>query len=93
MGALLNLWGRKRHSAPPVEGVLPVLDPATLLQPHRPQLAAIRQLVGVPRAHWEAFYATVFEAYDGIAVAHGVDEAGRQRLFADNAASFYRLDP
>lgn len=47
MGALLNLWGRKRPPAPPVEGALPVLDPATLLQPHRPQLAAIRQLVGV----------------------------------------------
>lgn len=65
MGALLNLWGRKRSPAPPVEGVLPVLDPATLLQPHHPQLAAIRQLVGVPRAHWETFYATGFEAYAG----------------------------
>lgn len=65
MGALLNLWGRKRQSGPPVEGALPVLDSATLLHPHRPQLAAIRQLVGVPRAHWEAFYATVFDAYAG----------------------------
>lgn len=65
MGALLSLWGRKRQSGPPVEGALPVLDSATLLHPHRPQLAAIRQLVGVPRAHWEAFYATVFEAYAG----------------------------
>lgn len=65
MGALLNLWGRKHHPNPPVEGTLPVLDPATLLNPHRLQLAAIRQLVGVPRAHWEAFYATAFEAYAG----------------------------
>lgn len=65
MGALLNLWGRKRQPGPPVEGMLPVLDSATLLHPHRPQLAAIRQLVGVPHAHWETFYATVFAAYAG----------------------------
>jgi len=32
MGALLNIWGRKHPPAPPVEGALPVLDPATLLQ-------------------------------------------------------------
>ncbi len=63
MSALLNLLGRKRQSTPPVEGTLPVLDSATLLHPHRPQLAAIRQLVGVPCAHWDVFYATVFEAY------------------------------
>lgn len=65
MGALLSLWGRKRHVDPPVEGTLPVLDADTLLQPHHTQLAAIRQLVGVPRAHWEVFYASVFEAYAG----------------------------
>ncbi|HEC17125.1 MAG TPA: hypothetical protein ENI99_11230, partial [Sedimenticola sp.] len=65
MGALLSLWGRRRHVDPPVEGALPVLDAGTLLRPHRSQLATIRQLVGVPRAHWEAFYATVFEAYAG----------------------------
>ncbi len=65
MGALLSLWGGRRHVDPPVEGALPVLDAGALLRPHRSQLAAIRQLVGVPRAHWEAFYATVFEAYAG----------------------------
>ena len=65
MGALLSLWGRKRQPEPPVEGALPVLDTDTLLQPHRSQLAAIRQLVGVPRAHWETFYARIFEAYAG----------------------------
>lgn len=65
MGALLNFWGRKHHTDPPAEGTLPALDPVALLQPHRLQLAAIRQLVGVPRSHWEAFYATVFEAYAG----------------------------
>ncbi|WP_050798789.1 MobH family relaxase [endosymbiont of Riftia pachyptila] len=65
MGALLSLWSRRRHLDPPVEGALPVLDAGTLLRPHRSQLAAIRQLVGVPRAHWKAFYATVFEAYAG----------------------------
>ena len=65
MGALLSLWGRRRHVDPPVEGTLPVLDAGALLRPHRSQLATIRQLVGVPRAHWEAFYATVFEAYAG----------------------------
>lgn len=63
MGAPLNLWGRSRASEPPVEGRLPVLDAAALLRPHRHQLATIQQLVGVPRAHWEAFYATLFEAY------------------------------
>lgn len=65
MGALLSLWAGRRHADPPVEGALPVLDAGALLRPHRSQLAAIRQLVGVPRAHWEAFYATVFEAYAG----------------------------
>ncbi|WJW74729.1 MobH family relaxase [Thiohalobacter sp. IOR34] len=65
MGALLSLWGRRRHVDPPVEGALPVLDAGALLRPHRSQLATIRQLVGVPRAHWVAFYATVFEAYAG----------------------------
>ena len=65
MGALLSLWGGRRHVDPPVEGALPVLDAGALLRPHRSRLAAIRQLVGVPRAHWEAFYATVFEAYAG----------------------------
>lgn len=63
MGVLLNLWGRKHLSGPPVEWALPVRDSTTLLHPHHSQLAAIRQLVGVPSAHWEAFYATVFEAY------------------------------
>jgi len=65
MGALLSLWGKRRHIDPPVEGALPVLDADALLYPHRSQLATIRQLVGVPRAHWEAFYATVFKAYAG----------------------------
>lgn len=63
MDAVLNLWGRSRASEPPVEGGLPVLDAAALLRPHRHQLATIQQLVGAPRAHWEAFYATLFEAY------------------------------
>ncbi|MGE0679793.1 MAG: MobH family relaxase, partial [Candidatus Binatia bacterium] len=63
MGALLNLWGREHPSGPPVEWALPVLKSANLLHPHHPQLAAIRQLVGVPSAHWEAFYVTVFDAY------------------------------
>ncbi len=62
---LLSLWGRKRPPEPPVEGALPVLDAGNLLHPHRSQLVAIRQLVGVPSAHWEAFYARIFEAYAG----------------------------
>lgn len=65
MGALLNLWGRGRPLTEPVEKVLPVLDATTLLRPHRHQLAAIQQLVGVPRAHWEAFYTTAFQNYAG----------------------------
>ena len=42
-----------------------MLDAAALLHPYRSQLATIRQLVGVPCAHWEAFYSSVFEAYAG----------------------------
>ena len=75
MGALLNLWGRKRPVEPPVERALPVLGASALLQPHRPQLAAIRQLVGVPRAHWEAFYATTLEAYAGFVQQFPASEA------------------
>lgn len=65
MGAPLILWGRNRQTESPAEGMLPVLDPEALLLSHRPLVAAIRQLVGVPHAHWEAFYATMFEAYAG----------------------------
>lgn len=37
--------------------------------------------------------APLFSAYESIATAVGVDEAGRRRLFHDNAEAFYRLDP
>jgi len=52
-----------------------VLGADALLHPHRPQLAAIRQLVGVPRAHWEAFYAVLFKAYAGFVQQFPASEA------------------
>lgn len=60
---LLKLWNRHHHSEPPAKGALPILDAGTLLQPHQSLLHTIRQLVGVPRAHWDTLYGTVFEAY------------------------------
>lgn len=63
MGTLLKFWSGTRHSELPTEGTLPVLDADTLLKPHRSSLNTIRQLVGVPQAHWDELYAAAFEAY------------------------------
>ena len=60
MGTLLKFWSGTRHSELPTEGTLPVLDADTLLQSHRPLLNTIRQLVGVPQAHWNEFYSAAF---------------------------------
>ncbi|MBK9132461.1 MAG: helicase/relaxase domain-containing protein [Gammaproteobacteria bacterium] len=63
MGTLLKFWSGTRLSELPTEGTIPVLDADTLLQPHRALLNTIRQLVGVPQAHWDELYAAAFEAY------------------------------
>jgi integrating conjugative element relaxase (TIGR03760 family) len=65
MGALLSLWSSARRAGPPVKDGLPLLDAGTLLQPHGAELTAIRQLAGVPEAHWHALYRAAFEAYAG----------------------------
>lgn len=61
---LLKLWPSKRPSAPP-DGALPVTPPAALLARHDAELTRIRQLAGVPAAHWEAFYLRMFRAFAG----------------------------
>ena len=58
----LKLWPSKRPPAPP-DGVLPVTPPSTLLARHDAELAQIRQLAGVPAAHWEAFYLGMLRAF------------------------------
>lgn len=63
MGVLLRFWRGNRHSESPAAGTLPVLNADTLLKPHRLLLNTIRQLVGVPQAHWEALYTATFDAY------------------------------
>ncbi len=59
----MRFWTRRHSETPPVAGSLPVLEPKALLAPHQSKLIAIRKLVGVPKAHWQAFYLSAFEAY------------------------------
>ena len=59
---LFTLWPRKRTSGPP-DGALPITPPSVLLARHNAHLDAIRQLAGIPTAHWDALYLTMFRAF------------------------------
>ncbi len=71
---LLKLWPSKRPSAPP-DGALLITPPSTLLGRHDAELAQIRQLAGVPAAHWEALYLGMFRAFAGFVLELPASEA------------------
>lgn len=63
---LLSRWRKATAdaaAAPASAHLHPVSSPAKLLLAHGPLLSSIRQQVGVPDAHWNSLYRSLFESF------------------------------
>ena len=59
------VWRKRRRTGhpKPAPGTYDVLAPGQLLAPHAPLLHEIREMVGVPDAHWRSLYDPMLQHY------------------------------